>query len=488
MHRRNFIEIGSLLLPGILAKKNLKSTYLKSLLDDPKTISSPGLFGQDFRWGAAISAFQSEGAFLEDGKGLSIWDTFTAKKGNVHDGTNARESAGFYHHYREDIRIAKNMHFNSFRLSLSWPRIFPEGTGRVNQKGLDFYHKVIDECLVQNIEPWITLYHWDLPMALEEKGGWTNHEIVAWFTDYVDICTRVFGDKVKNWIVMNEPMSFTGLGYFLGYHAPGRKGLRNFLPAAHHAALCQAEGGRVVQANVHDAYVGTALSCAHIKPVNDKEINIKAASRMDALFNRFYIEPLLGLGYPTDTLGILNKIEKYFKPGDIEKLKFDFDFIGLQYYYRLVSKFSLIPPAIFANEVPASERNVKTNSMGFEVYPKGLYKVLTKFNEYEGIRDIIITETGVCHDDRIENGRVNDQNRIEYFRELLDYTLRAQQEGIPVKGFFVWSLTDNFEWREGVKPRFGLVYIDYANQRRTIKDSGFWFRDYLQSVTSNNLK
>lgn len=205
------------------------------------------------------------------------------------------------------------------------------------------------------------------------------------------------------------------------------------------------------------------------------------------LFNRFYIEPLLGMGYPTDTLGILNRIEKYFKPGDSEKLKFDFDFIGLQYYYRMVSKFSLIPPAIFANEVPASERNVMTNSMGFEIYPKGLYKVLKKFNEYEGIRDIIITETGVCHDDRIEEGRINDQNRIEYFKELLAYTLKAQQKGIPVKGFFVWSLTDNFEWREGYKPRFGLVYIDYTNLRRTIKDSGLWFKDFLHSNTSLDL-
>jgi beta-glucosidase len=487
MDRRKFVEISSLILPGILAGGNLNSKNLISLFDDPTAISSPGQLGQDFRWGVAASAFQSEGAFLEDGKGPSIWDTFTAVKRKVLDGSNARESADFYHRYREDIRLAKHMNFNSFRLSLSWPRIFPEGAGHVNQKGLDFYHNVIDECLDKNMEPWITLYHWDLPHTLEDRGGWTNREIVGWFTDYVDTCTRVFGDKVKNWIVMNEPMSFTGLGYFLGYHAPGRKGLRNFLPAAHHAALCQAEGGRIVRANVQDAYIGTALSCAHIKPINSKEINVKAASRMDALFNRFYIEPLLGMGYPTDTLGILNRIEKYFKPGDNENLKFDFDFIGLQYYYRLVSKFSLIPPAIFANEVPASERNVRTNSMGFEIYPKGLYKVLKKFNEYEGIRDIIITETGVCHDDRIEEGRISDQHRIEYFRELLAYTLKAQQKGIPVKGFFVWSLTDNFEWREGYKPRFGLVYIDYTNLRRTIKDSGLWFRDFLHSNTSCNL-
>jgi beta-glucosidase len=204
---------------------------------------------------------------------------------------------------------------------------------------------------------------------------------------------------------------------------------------------------------------------------------------MDALFNRFFIEPLLGMGYPSDTLGILRRIEKYFQPDDIEKLKFDFDFIGLQYYYRLVSKFSLIPPLIFANEVPASKRNVTTNAMGFEIFPKGLYKVLKKFSEYEGIRDIIITESGICLDDRLEEGRINDQNRIDYFTELLAYTLKAQQKGISVKGFFVWSLTDNFEWSEGYAPRFGLVHIDYTNLKRTMKDSGLWFRDYLQPIT-----
>jgi beta-glucosidase len=445
-------------------------------------------FPSDFRWGGAGSAFQSEGAFQEDGKGLSIWDIFTDKKGKVRDGSNAKVSAGFYHHYREDIRLAKDMNFDSLRLSLSWPRIIPDGTGHTNQKGLDFYHKVIDECLALNIEPWITLYHWDLPQSLEDRGGWTNRDIVGWFTDYVDTCTRTYGDKVKNWIVMNEPMSFTGLGYFLGYHAPGRKGLRNFLPAAHHAALCQAEGGRIVRSNVPDAYIGTALSCAHVRSVNKKEINVRAASRMDALFNRFFIEPLLGMGYPSDTLGVLKRIEKYFHPGDAEKLMFDFDFIGLQYYYRLVSKFSLIPPLIFANEVPASRRNVTTNAMGFEVFPKGLYKVLKKFKEYKGIRDIIITETGICLDDRMEDGQVNDQTRIEYFKELLRYTQKAIQKGIPVKGFFIWSLTDNFEWSEGYTPRFGLVYINYSNLKRTMKDSGSWFRDFLQSITSNNLK
>jgi beta-glucosidase len=482
MNRRRFVEISSLIIPGLLpGLVDMRSNDIVPGFDDPMAISSPVQLGHDFTWGVASSAFQSEGASDEEGKGISIWDTFTSQRSKVRDGSDAKRASDFYHRYPEDLGLLKNMNFSSFRFSLSWPRIFPEGTESVNRKGLDFYHRVIDECLNLNIEPWITLYHWDLPQALEDKGGWTNRDIVSWFTGYVDTCTLEFGDKAKNWIVLNEPMSFTGLGYYLGYHAPGRKGLRNFLPAAHHAAICQAEGGRVVKANVANAYIGTTLSCAHIKPVNKKGINMKAASRMDALFNRFFIEPLLGMGYPMDSLGILNRIEKYFLPGDDVKLKFDFDFIGLQYYYRMVSKFSLLPPVLFANEVPASERNVTTNTMGFEVFPKGLYKVLKKFNEYEGIHDIIITESGICLDDRFENGEIKDQRRIEYFKDSLAYILKAQKKGIPVKGFFVWSLTDNFEWSEGYKPRFGLVYINYGTLGRFMKESGNWFRDFLHA-------
>jgi beta-glucosidase len=274
-------------------------------------------------------------------------------------------------------------------------------------------------------------------------------------------------------------MSFTGLGYFLGNHAPGRKGLHNFLPAAHHAALCQAEGGRVTRANIPDAYIGTTFSCSHIKPVDNKEKNVKATERMDALFNRFFIEPSLGMGYPKDVLDIHKRMERYYQPGDDDKLKFDFNFIGLQYYFRLISKFSLIPPFVFAREVPAMERNVMMNTMGYEIFPKGLYKVLKKFSQYKGVKDIIITESGVCLNDQLTDGRIDDRDRIEYFKKSLAYVLKAQQKGIPVKGFFVWTLTDNFEWSEGLRQRFGLTYINYENLERTIKDSGLWFGDFL---------
>jgi beta-glucosidase len=479
MDRRDFVKISSVLMPGIVTGEHLMDNLFLAPSDESLTVPTRNMLGKDFKWGVATSAFQTEGAFLEDGKGLSIWDTFSDIKGNIADGSNARKSVDFYHRYPDDLKLMDNMHFNNFRFSLSWPRILPEGSGHTNQKGIDYYQRLIDTCLELHIEPWITLYHWDLPQTLEDKGGWTNRDIIEWFSSYVDLCTRKFGDKAKNWIVLNEPMSFTGLGYFFGNHAPGRKGLHSFLPAAHHAALCQAEGGRVTRANIPDAYIGTTFSCSHIKAIDNKEKNVKATARMDALFNRFFIEPSLGMGYPKDALDIHKKMEKYYQPGDDDKLKFDFNFIGLQYYFRLISKFSLIPPFVFAKEVPAMERNVMMNTMGYEIFPKGLYKVLKKFSAYEGVKDIIITESGVCLNDRLTDGRIDDHDRIEYFKKSLAYVLKAQQKGIPVKGFFVWTLTDNFEWSEGFRQRFGLTYINYENLERTIKDSGLWFSDFL---------
>jgi len=436
-------------------------------------------FGRNFSWGVAISAFQTEGAWNTDNKGPSIWDVFTQRRKTIKNGDNAMTAVDFYNRYESDIGLIRKMHFNAFRFSLSWPRIIPEGTGSINARGTDYYHRVIDACLENGIEPWITLYHWDLPQALEDKGGWTNRDIIDRFANYADVCTRTFGDKVKKWMILNEPMSFTGLGYYTGYHAPGRKGLRNFLPAAHHAALCQSEGGRIARYNVDNAFIGTTFSFSHIKPVEKSERHIKAAERLDALLNRFFLEPALGLGYPFDTLPALRKIEKYVKPGDASRLAFDFDFYGVQYYFRLISAFSPVPPVLFAREIPAEKRGVLLNQMGFEVYPKGLYKILKKLSQYPQIKNMVITESGVCFEDRLKNGRIPDMQRQEYLMKTQEYTLKAIRKGMPVSGYFVWSLTDNFEWSEGFDPRFGLVYIDYHDLQRYLKDSGVWFGEFL---------
>lgn len=286
------------------------------------------LFGENFIWGVSSSAFQTEGASEKDGKGLSIWDKFSKKKGTIFNNDSPETANNFYENYKEDIALIKKLNIPNFRFSISWPRILPNGIGVVNPAGVAFYHKVIDTCLEEGIVPFITLYHWDLPLALEEKGGWTNREILSWFEEFVTVCTNEYKDKVKYWLVLNEPSVFIGAGYFFGIHAPGRKGLNNFLPAMHHALLCQAIGYKKIKTIAPNAQVGTTFSCTYITPLRYSVKDLNAAQRVDALLNRAFIEPSLGLGYPTDTLPFLKGISKYILKGDEELIKAEFDLLG----------------------------------------------------------------------------------------------------------------------------------------------------------------
>lgn len=436
-------------------------------------------FGDDFRWGVASSAYQTEGAYLEDGKGLSIWDLFSRTKGKIKDGTSGNNATAFYHRYIQDVILMQALNVKNFRFSLSWPRLMPEGSGRKNDKGIDFYNGVIDFLLECGIEPWVTLYHWDLPQALEERGGWTTRDIVHWFEDYVAFCVQQFGDRVKHWMVLNEPMAFTGAGYFLGLHAPGKKGLANFLPAVHHAALSLAAGARTVQSMDGKAQVGSTFSCSPVDAVDDAKPSQEAAQRVDVLSNRLFIEPLLGLGYPWRQLKVLQGIERYMKAGDERLLKANLDFIGLQNYTREVVRHSTVMPYINARLVKAGNRRVPVTAMDWEVYPQGIYRTLKRFASYEGIDKIFVTENGAAFNDVLVNGQVNDCNRIRYYEEYLQQVLKAKREGVNVLGYFAWSFTDNFEWAEGYSKRFGLVYVDHPTQRRIVKASGFWFQNFL---------
>ncbi|MEO6150880.1 MAG: GH1 family beta-glucosidase [Mucilaginibacter sp.] len=436
-------------------------------------------FGDDFVWGVSTAAFQTEGACNADGKGESIWDNFTAREGRVLNGDKAHTACDFYNTYQKDIDLIKQLNIPNFRFSVAWSRILPDGAGKVNQAGLDHYHKVIDYCIAQGIEPWITLYHWDLPQALEDKGGWTNREIVNWFSDFVEICAKSFGGKVKNWMVMNEPSVFTGAGYFFGIHAPGRSGLKNFLPAVHHAVLSIVAGAKTLRAACPQAYIGTTFSCSHIEPYSDSPGNIAAAKRADALINRLFIEPILGLGYPEKDLPVLSKLRKYMQPGDEDNMHFDFDFIGLQNYTREIVKNSFFTPYIGARLVKAEKRNVPITQMKWEVYPPAIYHILKQFNRYPQIKKILITENGSAFPDKIIDDKVDDPQRVDYLQANLQQVLKAQQEGCKVSGYFVWTLTDNFEWAEGYHPRFGLVYIDFTTQKRTVKSSGKWYAQFL---------
>lgn len=437
------------------------------------------LFGDDFEWGVATAAFQIEGSCNVDGKGESIWDVFTVKQGKIANGHKADVACDFYQRYKADIDLVKQLNIPNFRFSISWPRILPNGTGNINKAGIDYYNQVIDYCIEQGIEPWVTIYHWDLPQALELKGGWTNRDVVEWFTAYTAICAQYFGDRVKHWMIMNEPSVFSGAGYFFGIHAPGRTGLKNFLPAIHHIVLSMVAGAKKLRSLLPNAEIGTTFSCSHIEPRSNSNKNIRAAHRADALVNRLFIEPVLGMGYPVNDLPVLKGLEKYYKPGDENNMHFDFDFIGLQNYTREIVEYSFFTPYINASLVKATSRNVPTTVMGWEVYPPAMYHILKKFNAYPQIRKIFITENGAAFPDEVTGDKVNDDKRTEYLQANLQQILKAKQEGCKVSGYFVWTLTDNFEWAEGYHPRFGLIYVDFNTQKRIIKSSGYWYADFL---------
>lgn len=441
-------------------------------------------FGKDFTWGVASAAYQIEGAHQSDGKGPSIWDTFTATAGKIAGGEHGRRACDFYNRYIQDIILMHSLNIPAFRFSLSWARIFPQGTGRVNPAGVEYYDNLINFCLELGIEPWVTLYHWDLPQALQVQGGWCNRQVVDWFREYVRFCISHFGDRVKRWIVLNEPMVFAGAGHFLGLHAPGMRSLKGFMRAAHHAALCQAEGGRIIRSVRGECKVGTTVSCSQVDAFSEREDDIAAARRIDAILNRFFIEPLLGLGYPFDELKFLSRMEEFMQPEDEALLRFDMDFIGVQNYTREVVRHSYVRPLINAQVVSADKRNVETTLMNWEVYPEGIYKMLKKFAAYPNIPELVITENGAAVPDEPVGGVVRDVQRQRYLQDYMGQILRAKQEGVRIGGHFVWTFTDNFEWAEGYRPRFGLVYVDFKTQRRIVKDSGYWYRDFLRGNAS----
>ncbi|HEV2481956.1 MAG TPA: GH1 family beta-glucosidase [Puia sp.] len=437
-------------------------------------------FGDDFLWGVAMAAIQNEGAWNGYGKGPSIWDAFSRRQGKIKGGGKPTVACDFYHRYKDDILLAKALGFTVFRFSLSWARILPEGIGRVNKEGVAFYHKVIEECLKLGMIPYVTLYHWDLPVVLEKEGGWTSHLMLKWFTRFATLCATEFGPTVKNWIVLNEPFGFTSLGYMLGRHAPGRMGLSNFLPAIHHAALAQAEGGRIIRQHVPEAHIGTTFSCSEIVPYTNSAEDIAAAGRMDILMNRLFIEPALGRGYPREDFKFLERLELHNRSWKYtERMTFNFDFIGIQNYFPVVIRYNPLIPIVQASEVRAPGRGVPHTAMGWEINPDSFYRILKRFWLYGGVKEIIVSESGAAFKDEVVGGIVDDQPRIDYYQQYLLALLRAKKEGVNIKGFFAWTLMDNFEWAEGYKARFGLIHVDFETQLRTIKRSGYWFRDWL---------
>jgi beta-glucosidase len=432
-------------------------------------------FPQQFVWGAATAAYQIEGAATADGRGESIWDRFCALPGKVRNGDSGAVACDFYHRYPADVALMRELGLDAFRFSISWPRILPEGRGRVNQAGLDFYDRVVDELLSAGIQPFPTLYHWDLPQALEDEGGWTTRSVVDAFLEYVDAVAARLGDRVRHWTTLNEPWVAAWLGYGWGQHAPGRTSDADALAASHHLLLAH---GRAVELlrRLPGARLGIALSLIHVDPASDAEDDVRAARELDGRLNRWYLDPIFRSAYPADLLEVLEPDLPEIAAGDLEAAGAPIDFLGVNYYTRFVARAGADGegPVI----VPTAEG--ERTDMGWEVYPDGLFELLVRLRSDYAVPSVHVTENGAAYGDlRGHDGAVRDPERQAYIAGHLAAVERAIDAGAPVHGYFVWSLLDNFEWSFGYSKRFGLVYVDYPTLERVPKASYGWYRDFI---------
>lgn len=453
------------------------SRFLAEEQTTPQRHNAPFQFPPEFLFGAATAAYQIEGAWNEDGKGQSIWDRFVHTLGNVKGAATGDVACDSYHRYKEDVELLKKLNLKSYRFSISWPRIQADGTGQLNEKGLDYYKRLTDALLEAKIRPLCTLYHWDLPQKLEDAGGWPNRDLVGRFTDYAEIVTRALRDRISHWCIFNEPWVFTFDGYAFGAKAPGRKNFLDCMRATHVANLAQGQAFRAMKAVNTKFQVGTAFSMSRCQPATASEDDHKAADRAHALGNVWFVHPALKGEYPAAFPGP-NPLELMgVKPGDLELCRAPLDFLGINYYRRQL--ISAIPPGEGVSA--AGVRNFDAHEgpptdFAWEVWPNGFYEMLMRIaREYKGT-PMEITENGCSYSDAPDaNGRVADQRRIEFTRGYLRALGRAMKEGANVRAYYHWSLMDNFEWAEGFSQRFGLVYVDFQTQKRTIKDSGHWY-------------
>ncbi len=394
-------------------------------------------FGDDFILGVASSAFQAERNNDAFRKGASIWDEFSSRNKTTLKYDSPNSAMNFHENYKEDVKLVKALSIPYFSFSISWSRILPNGIGEINQEGINFYNDVLDACIENKIEPFVTLYHSDLPHELEKKGGWTNRTILDWFEEYTKVCVNAFKTKVKYWVVLSEPSVFVGVGYFIGIHTPGKKGIKNFLPAMHHSLLCQSIGYKTIKEIDVTSQVGTTFSCSYISPKTNSEKNSKAAERIDALLNKAFIEPSLGLGYPIASLPFLKHINKYLVKGDEDLIKVEFDFIGLQNYTREVVEHNSYTPYVNAKLIRANKRNVDSTLIDWDIHRKSIYMMILKFSEYSGVKKIIITGNGASILDEVKSDIINDEKSINYKESYLQQVLYSKEKTDKVKGCFI---------------------------------------------------
>jgi len=441
------------------------------------------VFPENFLWGAATSAYQIEGAPREGGKGKSIWDRFAHTRGKIADGTTGDVACDHYHRWPEDIRIMKELGLKAYRFSVAWTRVLPEGKGKINQKGLDFYGKLVDALLEAGIIPFVTLYHWDLPQALEDAGGWVSRDTAKYFADYAGAVSKALGDRVKHWITQNEPSVVMSSGYHNGVHAPGIKDLSIALPVSHHLLLSHGLAVPIIRKNSRNSEVGLSLAIIPAENLSSDDVKDSEAARsFDGYFNRWFLDPLYGREYPHDKVeeykkgGYLTKTGLVFvKPGDYKIISSKCDFLGINYYMRMLLRYIKNVPG-FNWETVKPEKSRYTD-MGWEIYPEGIYNALTRVYKDYAPSKLYVTENGVSFSDKPDrSGTVKDARRIDYLEKHFAYAERAVKNGVPLRGYFVWSLLDNFEWDRGLSQRFGIVWVNYKTGQRIIKDSGYWYK------------
>jgi beta-glucosidase len=443
-------------------------------------------FPENFVWGAATASYQIEGAWDKHGKGESIWDCFAHTPGKVKNNENGDVANDHYHLWKKDIRLMKQLGLKAYRFSVAWPRILPKGRGRVNQKGIDFYSRLVDGLLGAGIRPFATLYHWDLPQALEDEGGWPIRSTAEAFVEYTDIFSRALGDRVKDWITFNEPACSAWLGYDIGEHAPGLKNLSQGIRASHHLLLAHGWSVPVIRRNSPDSEVGITLNSNWTVAASNSVLDLEAVRQGEGKWVRWFADPIYGRGYPSDVvadferLGALDYGLDFIKVDDLKAISTPLDFLGVNYYNRglvRVNDPNNEPQRIF----PFPKTPENWTEMNWENYPEGLANVISRYYfDYQPLK-IYITENGASYSTPPdEKGTVPDEYRTHYLRTHLAAANRAIQAGVPLAGYFVWSLMDNFEWAKGYEQRFGIVWVDFDTQKRIPKDSAKWYKNVIK--------
>lgn len=436
-------------------------------------------FPDGFIWGAATASYQIEGAAQEGGRGESIWDRFSHTPGKTANGDTGDVAADHYHRWQGDIGIMRELGLDAYRLSVAWPRVLPNGRGAVNPEGLDFYDRLVDGLLEAGIDPWITLFHWDLPQVLEDQGGWVNRDTINAFADYTDAITRRVGDRVKNWITINEPWVYSIMGYYWGVMAPGRQDLKEALQVGHSLLLAHGRAVDVIRGNVPDATVGITLNLSHVYPDTESAADIDAARTMDGFSNRWFLDPVFKGEYPADMLELYGDNAPDVQTGDFELIARPTDFLGINSYNPQYAKAD---DSNALGIAAADREELEHTAVGWIVEPRGFRDLLVRVQNDYAPQAIYVTENGAAFDDpEPVEGRVNDPRRTAYLHGHLHAAHDAIQAGVALKGYFVWSLLDNFEWSQGYSKRFGITYVDYETQERTIKESGRWYADVIDA-------